>query len=463
MLIINLIRNKRRSFKNQKMNFMKLIKILRKLLLFALIFLGEIAISFSDKATSEKIFPADENIPVSFRLKNELSTYESMQEFDRQIEHFMEKWNVVGASVAIVKDERLIYSKGFGFADIENNVKVEPRHLFRIASVSKLITAVAIMKLIENGKLSLNDTVFGENGILSDAEFLTIKDKKFKNVTVEHLLSHTSGFTNKSGDPLFMSLRIANEMNTELPLNNKTIIQYVLEKRNLDFSPGIKAVYSNFGYAVLGQVIEKVSGLNYEDYVVSQVLNPLGIYDMHLGKSLLENKFDNEVKYYGLHGERKVFSSFGTGEKVPKHYGGNNIENLSSAGGWVASPAELMKLIVAIDGFPVKQNILSDSTIALMTNPVKGKRPFGWTGTDKNGFWWRTGTLSGTSVLLKRDRTGVSWMLVMNTTPKYGARFPVQINKTMIKGLTTVNSWPTYDLFDYYEPKKINSKLLTNR
>lgn len=442
---------------------MKLIKILRNLFLFAVIFLGEIAISFSDKATNEKIFPEDEKMPVSFRLKNELSMYESMQEFDREIEQFMEKWNVVGASVAVVKDERLIYTKGFGYADKDDSVKVEPRHLFRIASVSKLITAVAVMKLVENGKLSLNDTVFGKNGILNDTEFLTIKDEKFKRVTVEHLLSHTSGFTNKAGDPLFMNLRIAKEMNTDLPLSNETIIQYVLEKRDLDYSPGIKAVYSNFGYAVLGSVIEKISGTNYEDYVVSQVLNPLGIYDMHLGKSLLENKFENEVKYYGLHGERKVLSSFGTGEKVSKYYGGNNIENLGAAGGWVASPAELMKLIVAIDGFPIQKNILSDSTIALMTNPGKGKRPFGWTGTDKNGLWWRTGTLSGTSVLLKRDRNGISWMLVMNTTPKYGARFPVQINKTMIKGLATVNSWPTYDLFDYYEPKKINDKLLTSR
>ncbi|MFO7827285.1 MAG: serine hydrolase domain-containing protein [Bacteroidales bacterium] len=442
---------------------MKLIKILRNLLLFALIFLGEIAISFSDKATNEKIFPADEKMPVSFRLKNELSTYESMQELDQEIKVFMEKWNVVGASVAIVKDERLIYTKGFGYADKENNEKVEPKHLFRIASVSKLITAVAIMKLVENGEISLNDTVFGKHGILNDDDFSVINDKRFEQITVEHLLSHTSGLTNKAGDPMFMNLRIAKEMNIGLPISNDVIIKYVLEKRKLDYIPGTKAVYSNFGYAVLGSVIEKISDKNYEDYVVSQVLNPLGIYDMHLGKSLLENKFDNEVKYYGLNGERKVLSSFGSGDKVSKYYGGNNIENLGAAGGWVASPAELMKLIVAIDGFPVQKNILSDSTISLMTNPGKGKRPFGWTGTDKNGLWWRTGTLSGTSVLLKRDRNGISWMLVINTTPKYGARFPVQINKTMIKGLAKVYSWPTYDLFDYYEPKKIDNKLLTSQ
>ena len=442
---------------------MKPLKILKYLLLFMIIFLGEIAISFSDKATNEKVFPSEDKLPVSFRLKNELSTYESMQEFDQQIKVFMDKWNVVGASVAVLKDERLIYAKGFGYADKENEIKVEPRHLFRVASVSKLITAVAVMKLVEEGRLNLNDTVFGENGILNNPEFLDIKDEKFKYITVEHLLSHTSGFTNKAGDPMFMNLRIANEMDEELPISNEVIIKYVLNHRKLDYMPGKKAVYSNLGYTVLGFVIEKVSGTDYENYVTSKILNPLGIYDMHLGSSLPALKYKNEVKYYGLHGERKVLSSFGTGERVPKYYGGNNIENLGAAGGWIASPSELMKLIVAIDGFPLKKDILNDSSIYKMTNPGNGKRPFGWTGTDRNGLWWRTGTLSGTSVLLKRDKNGISWVLVMNTTPKYGARFPVQINKTMIKGLTTVHHWPTYDLFDYYEPKNINHKLFTKR
>ena len=442
------------------MNFLKVFKYL---LVFIIIYLGEIAISFSDKAPNEKIFPSEDKLPISFRLRNELSAYESMQEFDQQIEDFLQKWNIIGASVAVVKEERLIYAKGFGYADKEKEIQVEPKHLFRIASVSKLITAVAVMKLVEEGKLSLTDTVFGKKGILNNSEFLSIKDEKFKQITIEHLLSHTSGFTNKAGDPMFMNLRIAKEINEELPISTNQIIKYVLTHRKLDYTPGKKAVYSNFGYAVLGSVIEKISKTDYENYVSSKILNPLGIYDMHLGKSLPEKKYENEVKYYGLNGEKNVLSSFGTGDKVPKYYGGNNIENLGAAGGWIASPSELMKLLVAIDGFSVQKNILTDSTILKMTKSSKNKRPFGWTGTDKNGIWWRTGTLSGTSVLLKREKNGLSWVLVINTTPKYGARFPVQINKTMIKGLATVNHWSTYDLFNYYEPKKMNHFLLTER
>ncbi|NOQ26181.1 MAG: serine hydrolase [Bacteroidales bacterium] len=439
---------------------MKFKKVLRIVLIFVFVYFGEIAISFSDKSTTEKIFPSEDKIPISLRLSNNLSAYESMQQFDLHIESFMQKWNIVGASVAIVKDERLIYAKGFGYADKENDLKVEPKHLFRIASISKLITATTIMKLVDEGKISLSDTIFGENGILNDEVFLDIKDKKVYNITVENLLNHTSGWTNKKGDPMFLNLAIAKKMNAELPLKQEIIVQYILQNSKLDYSTGKKSSYSNFGYSVLGLVIEKVTKISYEDYVITQILNPIGIYDMRLGKSLEKDRFENEVKYYGLKGERNVLSSLGTGEKVPKFYGGNSIETLGSAGGWLATPAELMKLLVAIDGFTFRNDILSSESIEKMTKSTKRIRPFGWTGTDKNGFWWRTGTLSGTSALLKREQNGLSWVLIINTTPKYGARFPVQINKTMIKGLSTVGDWPSYDLFDYYEPKSMQNDRL---
>ncbi len=440
---------------------MKLKKFLKVTLLFIIVFLGEIALSFSDKTSTEKVVPSEEKMPISLRLSNNLSAYESMQGLDKQIEDFIEKWNIAGASVAVVKDERLIYSKGFGYADKENNIKVEPKHLFRIASVSKLITATAIMKLVDDGKLCLSDTIFGENGILNTKNYQNIKDPKVKGITVENLLNHTSGWTNKKGDPMFLNQAIAKKMNKELPIDIETVVQYILENSSLDYKPGYKSVYSNFGYALLGLVIEAKTNKDYEDYVISEILNPMGIYDMHLGKSLPKDKYENEVKYYGLKGEREVLSSFGTGERVPKYYGGNSIEILGAAGGWVASPSELMKLLVAIDGFDVRQNILSEEAIIKMTKSSKKIRPFGWTGTDNNGYWWRTGTLSGTSALLKREKNGISWILVINTTPKYGARFPVQINKTMIKGLATVYNWPSYDLFDYYEPNSIKNKWLT--
>ncbi|MCG8412138.1 MAG: beta-lactamase family protein [Bacteroidales bacterium] len=439
---------------------MKIKRSLRISFLFILIFLAEIAISWSDKSSIEKIIPSDDKKPISLKLTNNLSAYESMQGLDLQIQKFMKRWNIVGASVAVVKDERLIYSKGFGYADKDDSVRVEPKHLFRVASISKLITATTIMKLVDEGKIDLSDKVFGEKGILNGDEFSEIKDSKVKSITVKHLLNHTSGWTNRKGDPMFQNLAIANEMNAELPLSTEIVTQYVLKNRKLDYTPGRKSVYSNFGYAILGLVIEKVTNQDYEEYVVTNILNPIGIYDMRLGKSLLKDRYENEVKYYGLKGERKITSSLGTGEIVPKYYGGNSIETLGSAGGWVASPTELMKLIVAIDGFQKRKDILSDNSIKKMTRSSRRIRPFGWTGTDKNGYWWRTGTLSGTSALIKREKNGISWMLVINTSPKYGARFPIYINKTMMKGLASVDNWPSYDLFDYYESGNLNENLL---
>ena len=441
--------------------FMKFIRVLRITIIFILVYFGEIAISFSDKSITEKVFPSEEKMPISLRLTNNLSAYESMQGFDQQIESFMQKWNIVGASVAVVKDERLIYTKGFGYSDKENKIKVEPKHLFRIASVSKLITAVAVMKLVDEGKINLNDTVFGENGILNDTEYLEIKDEKVLGITVKNLLNHSAGWTNKRGDPMFQNLAISTKMKADLPLKTETVVKYVLQNCKLDYSPGKKSVYSNFGYALLGLVVENVTNTSYETYIVSQILNPLGIYDMRLGKSLFKDRFENEVKYYGLKGEREVLSSFGTGEKVAKYYGGNSIETLGAAGGWIATPTELMKFLVAIDGFEIRKDLLSVESINEMTKSSKVIRPYGWTGTDNNGFWWRTGTLSGTSALLKREQNGISWVLIINTTPKYGARFPVQINKTMIKGLATIDNWPSYDLFDYYEPKSLKNKWLS--
>lgn len=429
-------------------------------LLFLLIFFGEIALSFSDKSSGEKIVPSNENIPLSHKITNNLSAYESMQGFDAQINEFMESWKIVGASVAVIKDEKLIYSKGFGYADKENKIPTEPKHIFRVASVSKLITAIAIMKLVEEGKLSLSDTVFGENGILKQPHYQQIKDKRVKNITVKNLLNHSAGWSSRKSDPMFKTLEIARAMKTELPLNTESIIGYVLKNRKLDFNPGKKSSYSNLGYAILGEIVELKSGMPYETFVKLNVLNPIGIYDMHLGKSEMDDLFKNEVKYYGLPGERKVHSA-DRRRKVAKQYVANSIETLGAAGAWVASSTELAILMVYIDGYFRQNDILTPESVIAMTQIKKGMKPIGWSGTDGKGNWWRSGTLSGTSALLKRQNNGISWVFIMNTTPKYGSRFTYRINKAMTDGLQKIEKWPTYDLFDYYEPSLFNDYLLS--
>src|SRR5699024_9457992 len=126
-----------------------------------------------------------------------------LREVDSAMNQLLRDWRIAGASVAIVKEGQLIYAKGFGYADKDEEEKVTPNHLFRIASVSKLITAVAVMRLHEEGKVDLDAKVFGEDGILNDSLYLDIRDKKMRDITVQHLLQHEGGWSSRVPDLMF--------------------------------------------------------------------------------------------------------------------------------------------------------------------------------------------------------------------------------------------------------------------
>ena len=119
-------------------------------------------------------------------LYNRHSALAATKRMEQYITRWMARYNIRGASLAIMKDEKLIYCKGFGWADKEYGDVVEAGSIFRIASASKLVTAIGVMKLRDEGRLSLDDKVFGEEGILS--QFTDISDKRAKSITVQHLL-----------------------------------------------------------------------------------------------------------------------------------------------------------------------------------------------------------------------------------------------------------------------------------
>lgn len=417
------------------------------IILFALLYFGEIAMTFSFKQETNRNIPTSEFSPLSHRLSNEISDYENTKEIDLIFNDFLAGMQIKGASVAISKNGKLLYAKGFGYADEEESIKSEPKSLFRIASVSKLVTAVAIMKLYEEGRLNLEDKIFGEKGILNDSVFLNYQDKRLEDITVRQLLGHKGGWNGRKSDPIFNSLYIARKMRIEPPATLNNIITYQM-KENLAFTPGTTYSYSNFGYTVLGKIIEKITGIDYEGYIQFAILHPLGIYDMHIGNSFYNDKMLNEVKYYELGKATDCYSYDGSGELVPIPYGGNNIQLLGAAGGWIASAPELLKLIVSIDGFDSKPDILSERTIEMMTQTEKHRgNILGWRGTDGYGTWWRTGTLSGTSALVMRHRNDISWVVLFNTTTKDKSKIHNEISRTMFKALKSVKDWPEIDLF----------------
>ncbi len=419
-------------------------------------FLLETTISFSDRGEQEVNRNADR---ISFvrRLNNELSDLDEMKAFDRTFSEFLERWDIKGASVAIAKDGMMVYAKGFGYANAETGEHVQPYHQFRVASVSKLITAIAVMKLVEDGKLALSDKVFGKEGVLKNTAYWNVYDHRVYDITVKHLLEHSGGWTLRGGDPLFMPLTVSRFMRTNSPPDNETLMRYVLRNRRLGFVPGTRSIYSNFGYVVLGEIIEQVAEKPYETYIKQEVLSPLGIYDMQLGKTRFYERTDEEVKYYEANDPCKRYSCFGDGKLVQRPYGGNSIELLSSAGGWIASPAEILKLVLAVDQDTSRPDILSRESIRMMTYPYRGGRdPFGWKGTNKRGLWWRTGSFSGTSALVMKQPDNTTWVVFLNTSTWKGSYFPVNIFRTMIRGLNRVKEWPDQDLFVYDHPTAVH-------
>ncbi|WP_320018449.1 serine hydrolase domain-containing protein [Labilibaculum manganireducens] len=391
---------------------------------------------------------------VSHRISNKLSDCDQTKRADKILNRFLRKWEVAGATIAVVKDGKLVFAKGYGYSDVDKEKEVVPSSLFRIASVSKLVTATAIMKLQEEGKLHLDDYVFGEHGILNDETYSNIKDKRTKRITVEHLLRHSSGFSSKYGDPMFLPLAIAKKMNVEPPIDAQTTIQFALSRR-LSFTPGTRGSYSNLGYVILEKVIEKLAEEPYEEYVQAHILNPSGIFDMHLGKSLQKDHFPNEVNYYEQSDAIKISSFDGSGKTVFRSNGGNNLEVLGGAGGWIASGAELIKFMMAIDGDDTLPDILSRKSIKYMTTPNKlGHSPIGWKGTRGDGTWWRTGTLAGSSALLKHNKNGVSYVIITNSSTWRGSDFTKDLSALMTQFLRSVKEWPNHDLFNHFEARQ---------
>ncbi len=420
-------------------------KYVTLILLLLVFFFAEIALTFSDKGYPSLL--NDEEVPFSLMLDNELSDHDETNVMDARVNDFLRRWRIQGASVAITSDERLVYAKGFGTANSETGEQVQPGHLFRIASVSKLITATAVMKLYEEGRLDLDEKVFGSEGILNDSVFRGYRDRRIENITVRHLLNHTAGWSRYSGDPMFSSLYIARKMNIEPPAAFEQVLQFTLARR-LNYTPGIRYSYSNLGYAILGKIIERKSGMPYQDYVVMNLLKPLGIHDMHLGKSYYHQKYPNEVRYHSSAGKMSAYCIDGSGELVPIYYGGNNIELLGPAGGWVASAAELAKFLTAIDGYPGQPDILTGESISMMTDPdLAGRGLFGWRGTDSYGTWWRTGYLTGSSALVVRQKDGLNWVVMINTSTYKHSRIHRYVSAMMFRAVNHVDHWPDVDLF----------------
>lgn len=171
-----------------------------------------------------------------------------------------------GAAVLMVRDGKVIFRKAYGMGNIEQNIALTPDMVFRIGSMTKQFTAAAIMKLVESGKLNLNDPL---------TKFIPDYPVQGYVITVEHLLTHTSGIMNYTAMPILRKI-FKQDMTVDEVID-------IFKDEPMDFAPGERFRYNNSGYILLGKIIEEVSGKAYEDFIQDEIFIPLGMENSYYG------------------------------------------------------------------------------------------------------------------------------------------------------------------------------------
>jgi N-acyl-D-amino-acid deacylase len=377
-----------------------------------------------------------------------------LESFDRLLASYMTLHEVPGAALAVTKDSRLVYARGFGYGDIEKRQPVQPTSLFRIGSVAKSITSVAVLQLVERGKLALEDKILDLLNLEPHLAPGAKVDPRWRAVTVLHLLQHTGGWDrDKSPDPLGHPA-VAEALNIKPPAMPQQVIRYMLG-RPLDFDPGSRFAYSNFGFLVLGYLVETFGKKPYAAHVRQEVLAPLGVFNMWPAAVAEKGRRPDEVRYYDPTSPNAPYTAY-----------------LDPAvGGWLASAVDLVRFATAFDN-PQRCPILSDKSIQLMFAPPAGAvgheadgRPklsyygCGWYSVPvaQNGVScpWHGGGLPGTTAVLARrfEHDGVNWAVVMNRFTSLGGEFLGNTLRNLLHDRTTkIRSWPGGDRFREFKP-----------
>jgi len=189
-------------------------------------------------------------------------------QIDAIIENAINETQLVGASVGVMRDNEVILTRGYGYADLNKKIKATEHTVYRIGSITKQFTALAIMILVEQGKVDLNDIML---------DYLPNYPQRDHKVTIAHLLNHTSGIKSYTDIERFWEI-------SERDLSRQEVVG-LFSSEPIEFSPDENFQYNNSGYYLLGLIIENVSGLSYTDFLKANVWQPLEMFDTHyLGK-----------------------------------------------------------------------------------------------------------------------------------------------------------------------------------
>lgn len=391
--------------------------------------------------------------------------HELLVPFDRLMRTFVADNGIPGAALAVARHGRLVYARGFGYADVDQRRPVQPDSIFRIASISKPITAVAILRLVEQRRCTLDDricTLLPHQPHVDDGGGV---DPRWQSVTIGHLLQHCGGWDRDvSIDPMFQSIAIADRLGVAAPAGPDDITRFMLGWP-LDFEPGSRYAYSNFGYCVLGRVIEQIAGVPYELHVRSTLLQPLGIERMRLGKTLPEERCAGEVCYYMPRRETGLaVVGQPLARQVPRPYGTWYLEAMDAHGGWVGSAIDLVRFASRVAPGSAESLLASSSVAAMIARPPGAMgngddgepRPryygLGWSvrpvGDDGRVNLWHMGLLDGTSALLVIRHDGLCWAAVFNTSRTSDGIAPAtKLDPLVHEAADAVADWPQCDQF----------------
>jgi protein-L-isoaspartate(D-aspartate) O-methyltransferase len=387
--------------------------------------------------------------------------------YDRAMLSLLAHWGIPGAALAVAKDGRLVLARGYGLANVEEGEPVLPESLFRIASVSKPLTAMAILRLVEQGRLDLDTPAFSLLDHLTPPPGAQV-DPRIWSVTIRQLLQHSGGWDrDQSFDPMFHpSVQgAARELGAPEPLDAATIICVMLG-RPLDFDPGTRYAYSNFGYCVLGRVIEQITGQGYEAYVKSELLEPRGITRMQIGATMAEGLAEGEVHYYDP----------GATTIDPGNRPGL-FRRMDAHGGWIASAVDLVRVFSALSdpacpacpdeggegregGSPGAPALLGPETVRQMRARPE---PSLWVDADsyyglgwlvrpaeETTVWSHDGTLPRTVAQAVGNTNGFVHAALFNSRPVSQRAFRLELGRALREAYREVTTWPTHDWFEEY-------------
>lgn len=378
--------------------------------------------------------------------------------YEAVMRQLMSDYQVPAGAVSVTKDGKLVLALGIGMADREAVLPARFDDRYRIASMSKQLTSAAVLRLVEEGKLGLDDLAMPILSSLAPLPGKTV-NPALSTLTVRHLLQHRGGWNRDFeavGDPMFSSQTISSAFGIAGPADVEHVIRYMLDKP-VTYTPGAAYCYSNFGYALLGRIIEQKSGMSYGDYVTANVLTPVGATHTALGASLLSGRLDGEVRYYDYPSATTAPSVFPNGGSVPWPYGGFFLEAMDSHGGWVSTPADMLKFALAVDGHSVPSDILSAQSLTAMTADPQvpscaaagGTTPasssiwygFGWQ-ANAVGNLWHTGSLPGTATedVIANSANGYAWSVFFNTRPAAADAFASRVDGDLWTALSNALS-----------------------